>query len=430
MLIQLHPHLPLAGGNAQLVIPQPAHQIERLLHRLLLRQKQGVLLHRPLHRLPHLRVETKKPVGRDHSLQRLVRPLEVVAVEVEQEPPSQVLETAEDRPGQKLLPQSLPEALDLPQGLRMLRPGLEVLDPLPAQRGLKLRLSPPHCVLPPVVGEDLLRRSVAGDGPLQGLHHQGALLVPLQRPAGDEARAVVEKGAEVDPLVPAQEKGEDVRLPELVRLRPLEAPLRLLPRRRYRARLQELRLVQHAPHLALADPYRFKTPQDVANPPRPVLRIGLLQRHYRLPARVVCCFRLRRLPRLVREERLVAALRVGLPPERHRGVCQAEGPADVADSRPSLELLQDLQLHFQRMCPPLPALLSSLPCPSLPCHRLLLQRSLSAGSEKRVLSDFPSGQASIKWRAQQASSCIREVDRLAASPQISRIQTRCGSTSG
>ena len=41
----------------------------------------------------------------------------------------------------------------------------------------------------------------------------------------DVARAVVHEGGDVQALMAAQEEGEDVRLPELVRLRALEAML-------------------------------------------------------------------------------------------------------------------------------------------------------------------------------------------------------------
>jgi hypothetical protein len=42
---------------------------------------------------------------------------------------------------------------------------------------------------------------------------------------------VVHERRQVQPLVPSQEEGEDVRLPQLIRLCPLESSWRMLARR-------------------------------------------------------------------------------------------------------------------------------------------------------------------------------------------------------
>lgn len=298
------------------MVAQLAHQVKRLLRRPLLRQEQRVLTHLLLDRRPHLLRHAEKPVGGHQSLQRLVRPLEIVPIDIELQSPGEILEVVEDGPREKLVPKRLPEALDLPQRLRMLRPRLQMLDTLPAQLVIEFSLAPPGGVLPPIIGEDFLRRPEAGDACLERLPHQLRLLVPLQRPAGNEARAVVEKRAQVYPLVPAQKESEDIRLPELVRLRPLEAPRPGLLPWRSGLRLEQPCLVQHAPHFALADPDRLEPLQHIADPPRPVLWVRLPQRQHRLLARVFL-LRLLRLPRLASEQRLVAALRV-LPPPLHQ----------------------------------------------------------------------------------------------------------------
>jgi hypothetical protein len=222
------------------VIAHPADDVEGLGRLPLLREQKRVLLHPLFHRRAHLRRGAEKPVRRQEPFQRLVRPLEVVAVDPERQPSRQIEEVAEDRAGEKLVPQGLPEALDLAQRLRMLRPRLEMPDSLPPELVLEFRLSPPDRVLAAVVGQHLLRDSVALDARLQRLHHQLALLVPLQRVSGDESRVVVHQGAEVDPLVPAQKEGEDIRLPELVRTRSLETP-------RQRLRPRHLRLASISP---------------------------------------------------------------------------------------------------------------------------------------------------------------------------------------
>lgn len=71
----------------------------------------------------------EKPIGRDQSVERLVRSLEVVVAEVVLESMLRIDEVSEDGAAEKLVPQGLPEALDLAQSLRVLRPAADVLDP-------------------------------------------------------------------------------------------------------------------------------------------------------------------------------------------------------------------------------------------------------------------------------------------------------------
>jgi hypothetical protein len=349
-LAKLHPHSVAGGRDGHLLIAQLAHDVERLLRRLLLREPQRVLLHLRFHRRSHLLGHPEKPVRRHQPFQRLMRPLEIVPIDVEQELVLAVLVAGKHRAGEKFVPQGLPESLHLSQGLRMLRPRLEVADPLPPQFLLEAGGPPPGRVLPAVVSQHLFGHPILRDRLVQRLAHQEFLLVAGHRPAHDEAGVVVHEAAEVDPLVPAQEESEDVRLPELVRLCPFEAPGPRLRSRRLRRRLQQLRLVQHAPHLRLADRQGLEPLQHVPDPPGAVLRVGLLQRQHRFPPRIV---RLRlplRRSRYLGEQRLVSALRVGLSPQGHRGHCQPEGPADVAHRGSGLELLQHLQLQLQRVC--------------------------------------------------------------------------------
>ena len=349
-LAKLHPDAVAGGADGHVLIAQLAHDVERLLHRLLLREPQRVRLHLRLHRRPHVRRRLEKPVRRRQPFQRLVRALEIIAVDVEREPALAVLVARKHRAGEKFVPQGLPESLHLPQGLRVLRPRLEVADPLPPQLLLEARAPPPDRVLPAVVGQNLLRHSVLGDRLVQGLSHQEFFLVPGHGKAHQEAGMVIHEGADVDPLVPAQQEGEDVRLPELVGLRPLEASgLRLRPRG-LRRRLHQLRLVQHAPHFRLADRERLEPLQHVPDPPGPVLRVRLLQRQHRFPPRIVGLRLPLRRPRHLGEQRLVSALRVRLSPQGHGGDGQPEGPADVAHCSSGLELLQHLQLQLQRVC--------------------------------------------------------------------------------
>jgi hypothetical protein len=310
-----------------------------------------------------VRRRPEKPVRRDQPLQRLVRSLEVVAVDKQRDAPRAVVVVRKHRPGETLVPQGLPEALDLPQRLRVVRTGLEVADPVAVQLLLEFRRSPPAGVLPPLVGQHLLGRVVFRYSPGKGFQHQLALLVPSHRVADDEARRVIEKRRQVDPLVAPQQESEDVRLPQLVRLRPLEARLRCRRPWPCSRLLHHPRLVQHAPHFALADPDRLEALEHVANAPRPVFGVRPLQRQHRLAPRIFLPLLLLR-PRLLRKQRLVAALGHRLPPQRYRRRRQPERAAHVAQRSPRPQLLEHPHLHLQRVRPSL----RMLRCLLLPRH--------------------------------------------------------------
>jgi hypothetical protein len=124
-----------------------------------------------------------------------VRPLVVVAVDEKTESAIAVREIRKYRAREKFLPQRLPESLYFSQRLRMLRPALDVPDAISPKLLLECRLATPHRVLPPLVRQDLLRRSVLRDRTRQRFQHQFPALVMRQRPPHDEARMVVHEGA-------------------------------------------------------------------------------------------------------------------------------------------------------------------------------------------------------------------------------------------
>lgn len=243
---------------------------------MLLREAHGVVGDVSLDRIPHLGRRPEETVGGDEPVEGLVRALEVVAVDVEREPPHVVGEVGEDRPTQKLRPECLPEALHLAQRLGVLGPAPDVPDAVAPERPLKLRLATPRRVLGPVVGENLLRRPVRGDSALEGLQHQLRPLMVCRRVRDDEARVVVHEDCQVHSLVASEQEGEDVRLPELIRRRALEASHRMLSRLlRRRCRLQQALLVQDPAHLRLAHAQRLEAGQDVPDAPSAVLRVLL-----------------------------------------------------------------------------------------------------------------------------------------------------------
>lgn len=252
LVSHLHAQPPAARRDAERLVAQLPRQVEGLSHGLLQCQPRRVLLHSRLHRSAHLRRRTEVPVCGHQPLDALVRPAKIIAVNEESHSSHAVVEVGEHGAAQEFLPQRAPEALHLAQCLRVVGPTLDVLDVLPAQLGLELRLPSPCRVLTAVVRQHLARCAEGRDASLERLHHQRRALMVRDCVADDEAAVVVHEDCHVQPLMPSQQEGEDVRLPELVWLGPLEArvrPRRLLDFRR--SRLQQSLFVQNPPHRRL-----------------------------------------------------------------------------------------------------------------------------------------------------------------------------------
>jgi hypothetical protein len=216
---------------------QAAHQVEGLPLGTFPGQGQGVRRHALLDRVPDLRRGPEEAVRGHRAPDALVWTPEVVGLHEKPDPPLTVLEIREDGAGQKLLPQRLPEALDLPQGLRVVRPALDVPDALAMKLGLEVGVPAPRHVLPALVGQDLTRRAVLCDPTRQRLQDQRSLLVVRHQQRDQIARVVVHESGDVQPVMATEQEREDVRLPELVRLRALEPVLgrtRFGDRLRYR----------------------------------------------------------------------------------------------------------------------------------------------------------------------------------------------------
>ena len=98
MLIS-HPHVEgrAARADGEDAIPELASKIEGLSQRLRLRQAQRVLGHLRLDARAHLAGGAEVPIRRRQALQPLVRPLEVVVLDVKRHPPLAVLEVGEHR---------------------------------------------------------------------------------------------------------------------------------------------------------------------------------------------------------------------------------------------------------------------------------------------------------------------------------------------
>jgi hypothetical protein len=278
LIAHADPYPRALGGDREVLISQPSDQVKGLLDRLLLRSPQRVCLDVLLDGRPDLRRGAEVAVRRHQSIQRLVRPLEVVPFDEERQPSLAIREVREDRAAQEFLPQRLPESLDLSERLRVLRPTLEVPDPILAQPLLKLRLSAPGSVLPPLVRQDLLRSAKGRDPSLQRFQHDRPFLMVRQRESHDETRVVVHEGRQIEPLMASEQKREDVRLPQLIRRRALEAPRGALPAVHGPGHRRGLhpRLRQDASHRTRRHPQRFESLHQIADPPCAVLGILLL----------------------------------------------------------------------------------------------------------------------------------------------------------
>jgi hypothetical protein len=211
--------------DGEVPIPEAADEVEGLALRLLFRQGKCVLRHPLFDHRPHVRRGPEEAVRRHHPLDALVRAPEVVGLDEERQAALAVLEVAKDRPREKLVPQRLPEALDLAQGLRVVRTALDVVDALTSQLRLEVGVAAPGRVLTALVGQHLTRHAVFGDPSRERLHHQRGALMVRHHQGHDVARVVVHEGSDVQAMMAAQEEGEDVRLPELIWLRALEAML-------------------------------------------------------------------------------------------------------------------------------------------------------------------------------------------------------------
>lgn len=198
---ELHAQSGALRRDRQVSIAQPADQIEGLARLLLEGEPQRVVLDVLLDGGAYVRRRAEVPIGGHQSIDALMWPLEVVAVDEKPEPTSAVGEVREDGAREKLLPQGLPESLDLAERLRVLRAALDVADTLTTQLLLEVRLAAPRRVLPPLVRKDLLGRTVVGDPASQRLHHQHRALMVREGEGHDEARVVVHEGRQVQALV-------------------------------------------------------------------------------------------------------------------------------------------------------------------------------------------------------------------------------------
>src|SRR6516164_4836667 len=148
------------GMDAERLAAHLTGQVKRRLGHSVPRQLQGVGRHPRLQRAPHFRGRSKKAIGRHQSVYPLIRPLEVVMVDEQANPPLRIAQIHEHRAFDTLPPQGAPETLDFAQGLRPPWRRHHLLDSALLQLLGEYTLAAPGHVLRAVIGQDLLRRAV------------------------------------------------------------------------------------------------------------------------------------------------------------------------------------------------------------------------------------------------------------------------------
>jgi len=210
----------LGAEDDRLAVHAPNH-VERRLRFAAQGQLQQVLLDAAFDGLAQLRLDLKEAIGRTQAFNALVGALMVVMLDPEFDPFPGRLEGIELGAHQKVLPDGRPEAFDLAQRHRMLRPRLEVRDPILLQLGFETAGAPPGGVLAAVVGEHLLGRLKLARRHAIDFDHRRRRGTAEQIRPHNEARVIIHEGDEVG-ILSAQPEGEDVRLPHLIGRGPLE----------------------------------------------------------------------------------------------------------------------------------------------------------------------------------------------------------------
>ena len=116
---------------------------------------------------------------------------------------------------QELLPDGFPEAFDLAQGHGMMRPALNVVNPILAQLRLKASGPAPTGVLAALIGEHLFGHAIFRHRPAVHLQHVLRRLTAKHVEPHHVAGVIIQKADEVGVLA-SQTEGEDVSLPHLV----------------------------------------------------------------------------------------------------------------------------------------------------------------------------------------------------------------------
>jgi hypothetical protein len=212
-----HKLAPLAVQR-DLAIADLAEEEHRLAWGLVDCERQLVLRELRLDRLAHHVLGTEEAVGGHQSVEGLVRTKMVVMGDEVSHALTRVGEVLRPHPVPELGADRLPQALDLAQGLGMVRARDHVIDVFAGEQLLEFASAAPGEVLASLIGQDLFGLAETRDTIEQGLGHEIARLARAERVAHDVAAVIVQEHGQVHALVMAcEEKARDVALPELAR---------------------------------------------------------------------------------------------------------------------------------------------------------------------------------------------------------------------
>jgi hypothetical protein len=213
--IDEHFHFTLLGTNDYGLLAHPPHHVERTVRLPPQRQFQHVLLNAALDDLPQFLGDGKEAIGRTQPLQGLVRPLVVVVLHPQPHPLAGGLEAVKLRAHQELLPDRLPEPFDLAEGHGMMRPALEVVNPILMQLRLKAGGPSPTAVLASLIREHFFGHAVLCHRRAVHLQHVLRCLAAKHVQPHHVAGVIIQKTDEVGVLA-SQTEGKDIGLPHLV----------------------------------------------------------------------------------------------------------------------------------------------------------------------------------------------------------------------
>jgi hypothetical protein len=123
---------------------------------------------------------------------------------------------------QELFPYRSPQPLDLAQSHGVMGCASDIVNPLLLEHLLEPCATSPGYKLPPIIGENLPRRSPLADRTLGYLQNRIGALPTEQSPARDVARVIVDDTHQVHRVHPFELEREDIDLPQCIRQHPLK----------------------------------------------------------------------------------------------------------------------------------------------------------------------------------------------------------------
>jgi hypothetical protein len=158
-----------------------------------------------------------------------------------------------------------------------MRGAAEVMDVILLELRFKPRLPAPIGVLPAIVRQHLLGQAILAHRPPIHFQHVLGGLTAIESQPDQVARVIVHEPNQVG-ILTADANRANVALPHLIGRRPLEEPwLGRILHRLAPPRLDQLLLVQHAPHRLAADRQQQPPAQPLADLLRAHARLLLLQ---------------------------------------------------------------------------------------------------------------------------------------------------------